>query len=312
VSASTPAPAPTAPPSPAPAPAAAPASVGIVVATRDRAPLLLSTLKRLRALPERPPVVVVDNGSRDGTPELVRRRAPWATVVALGENRGAAARTVGARALATDVVAFADDDSWWAPGALARVGALFAAHPRLGLLTARILVGPDERLDPTCAAMAASPLGRDDGGPGTRVLGFVACGTAVRRSAFLAAGGFHPRMAVGGEETLLALDLASRGWGLRYVREVVAHHHPEADGSRGDRHATVLRNRLWAAWLRRPARAAAAETVAALREARTRAVARGLRSAIAGLPWIARERRVVPPAVERDVRLLNGLRLAED
>jgi GT2 family glycosyltransferase len=294
-----------------PAPAPASTSVGVVVATRDRAARLLPTLRRLRALPERPPVVVVDNGSRDGTPELVRRRAPWATVVALGENRGAAARTVGARALATDVIAFADDDSWWAPGALARAGAHFAAHPRLGLLTARILVGPDERLDPTCAAMAASPLGRSGDGPGTRVLGFIACGTAVRRSAFLAAGGFHPRMAVGGEETLLALDLAARGWSLRYVADVVAHHHPEADGSRDDRDAIVLRNRLWAAWLRRPARAAAAETVVALRDARRAALARGLCSALAGLPWTARERRVVPPEVERDVRRLAAARPAE-
>jgi GT2 family glycosyltransferase len=86
----------------APGPAAAEgATVGVVIATRDRAPDLLRTLRRLRALPERPEVAVVDNASGDGTADLVRRHAPWARVVALDRNLGAAARTHGARALAT-------------------------------------------------------------------------------------------------------------------------------------------------------------------------------------------------------------------
>jgi N-acetylglucosaminyl-diphospho-decaprenol L-rhamnosyltransferase len=37
------------------------------------------------------------------------------------------------------------------------------------------------------------------------VLGFVACGAVVRRSAFLEADGFHPRFEVGGEESILVL-----------------------------------------------------------------------------------------------------------
>jgi GT2 family glycosyltransferase len=291
----------TAPPRPA---APRPAPVGVVIATRDRAPDLLRTLRKLRALPERPPVVVVDNASDDGTPDLVRRHAPWARLVVLDRNLGAAARTHGARALGTEVVAFADDDSWWAPGALRRLAALFAAHPDLGLVAGRILVGHDERTDPTCAEMAASPLRQRPELPGTRVLGFVACGAAVRRSAFLQAGGFHPRMSVGGEETLLALDLAAAGWGLSYVDDVVAHHHPAAHGSRRHRDAVVLRNRVWSAWLRRPAAAAAAETARAVRAAPKRALPRALAGALAGVPWVARDRRVGPARVEDDLRTL--------
>ena len=52
--------------------------VAVVVITRDRADDLLRTLDRLRRLPERPAVVVVDNGSGDGTPgePPVPRREP--------------------------------------------------------------------------------------------------------------------------------------------------------------------------------------------------------------------------------------------
>jgi hypothetical protein len=47
---------------------AIPVPVTVVIATRDRRDELLTTLGHLRALPERPPVIVVDNGSTDGSP----------------------------------------------------------------------------------------------------------------------------------------------------------------------------------------------------------------------------------------------------
>jgi NAD(P)-dependent dehydrogenase (short-subunit alcohol dehydrogenase family) len=81
-------------------------------------------------------------------------------------NLGAAARTVGARRASTPYVAFCDDDSWWAPGALERARGHFARAPAMALLAAGIHVGAEERLDPTCAAMAASPLHDDADLPG--------------------------------------------------------------------------------------------------------------------------------------------------
>jgi N-acetylglucosaminyl-diphospho-decaprenol L-rhamnosyltransferase len=283
-------------------------AVGIVVATRDRRRRLLETLQRLRGLPGAPPVVVADNGSADGTPDAVGEQFGDVKVLALGENRGAAARTAGVRALRTPYIAFSDDDSWWAPDALTCAVEVLDAHPRLGLLAARVLVGPGERLDPTCAAMAASPLGAGGALPGRGVLGFVACGAIVRREAFLAAGGFDERYGVGGEERRLALDLAALGWGLAYVPDVVAHHHPDATAPRRGRLRRQVRNDLWSAWLRRPSASAIRETARVLAGTARRepvAAAGGLADAVAGTPWVLRERRVVPPHVERAVRAIE-------
>ena len=94
-------------------PAAEP-KVAVVIATRDRRAALEAVLPRLLALPERPRVVVADNASTDGTPHAVAR-FPGVVLLPLGENRGAAARTAGARAVRTPYVAFSDDDSWWRP-----------------------------------------------------------------------------------------------------------------------------------------------------------------------------------------------------
>jgi len=272
--------------------------VGVVMVTRDRRTRALASLDRLAELPERPPVVVVDNGSADGTSAAVARRHPDACVIELGRNAGAAARTVGARALDTPLVAFSDDDSWWEPGALERAARLFAERPTLGLVQARILVGPQQRLDPTCEAMRTSAVPTPSQLPGPAVMGFVACGAVVRREPFLAAGGFHPRLEIGGEEELLALDLAAAGWELAYVDEVVAHHHP-APGERGSRSALVLRNALWVTWLRHRAPAAAGRTAALAAEALRGGQARALLEALRGLPWVLRERRPLPASVER-------------
>jgi GT2 family glycosyltransferase len=284
---------------------ASPARVAVVIATRNRGPELLSTLTRLCALDEQPPTVVVDNGSTDGTAELVRANYPGVQVVGLRRNHGAAARTIGARLLDSPYVAFSDDDSWWAPGALDWAVELLDRHPRLAVLAARVLVGPEERLDPVCDQMAHSPLPPAADLPGPSVLGFIACGAVVRRAAFLEVGGFDVRLGVGGEEELLSVDLAARGWGLAYVEEVVAHHHPSPSRDPSGRRRIQVRNALWSAWLRRPLGGAARQTahLAALAMHQPGAWS-GILLALAGLPWVLRERRPVHRELEAALRTL--------
>ncbi len=280
--------------------------VTVVVVTRDRVADLLNALAHLRALAERPRIVVVDNGSRDGTAEAVRTRAPGVEVIELDDNRGAAARNVAVERATTPYVAFADDDSWWAPGALTRAADLLDAHPRLALVNGHILVGPEERDDPTCLQMGRSPLPPAPGQPGHPLLSFIACGAMVRRDAYLAAGGFHRRLSVGGEEEVLGHDLAGAGWQLSYVPEVVVHHHASASRDPDARRATEIRNALWTAWLRRPAGAALAHTARKLAGLpRDRVTVRGVAQAAVGAPWVLRERRVSPPHVEAGRRLLE-------
>jgi GT2 family glycosyltransferase len=284
---------------------ASPPPVAVVIATRNRGTELLGTLAWLRVLHEQPPIVVVDNGSTDGTAELVRANYRGVQVVGLRRNQGGAARTVGARLVDSPYVAFSDDDSWWAPGALSRAAELLDRHPRLAVLAARVLVGPDQRLDPVCREMALSPLPPAADLPGPAVLGFIACGAVVRRAAFLEVGGFDARFGVGGEEELLAVDLAARGWGLAYVEEVIAHHHPSPSRDPSARRRVQVRNALWSAWLRRPLGGAARQTahLAALAMHQP-GVWSGMRLALLGLPWVLRERRPVPRELEAALRTL--------
>ena len=282
------------------------ARVVVVIATRDRRPELGVTLGRLRDLPESPRVIVVDNGSTDDTTDFVRREHPTVRLLELGENRGAAARTIGVREADAPYVAFSDDDSWWAPGSLGLAADRFDGHPRLALIAARVLVGASESVDPTSAAMTASPLGRSADLPGPSVLGFLACGAVVRRSAFLGVGGFEPHFGVGGEETLLAIDLAAAGWGLAYCEDIVAHHHPRAVGSRPGRRRVEVRNALWTTWLRRPFSVALWRTVRVVTQgAGDMPTWAGLLEASLHATWVLQHRRGVPPEVEQALRVLE-------
>lgn len=283
------------------------ARLTVVIITRNRRAGLLDTLARLADLPEHPVVVVVDNGSQDDTVAAVRAKHPDVRLVPLGRNRGAGARDIGVHLARTPYVAFSDDDSWWEPGALGRAAELFDAHPRLGLVAARILVGADRVPDPVNAAMAASPLPAEPGAPGPSVLGFLACGAIVRRRAFLAAGGFGSPLFFVGEERLLAYDLAAAGWQRCYVPEIVAVHDPSAHRPPArDRRRLELRNVVLTAWLRRPAGVALGATArlgaAAVHDGDARSA---LLAAAVRLPAVLARRRPVPWAVESDIRRLT-------
>jgi GT2 family glycosyltransferase len=277
--------------------------VTVVIATRNRVNALRRTLDHL--LPENVEIVVVDNASADGTLAMTRD-FPGVRAIALPRNAGSVARNFGVRAARTPYVAFADDDSWWAPGALTRAGRLFDRHPRLALLAARTLVGPDGKLDPVARFMASAPLGRAHDLPGPSVLGFLACAAVVRREAFLDCGGFDPVVFFMGEEDRVAYDLAAAGWGLAYCPDVTAHHHPEPAADPSAKQLLATRNAALTGWMRRPVPVAAALTRTLHREAGDHPDgARTLAQFAARLPRALARRRTPDPAVETGHALLE-------
>ncbi|MDA8392346.1 MAG: glycosyltransferase [Actinomycetota bacterium] len=276
----------------------------VVLITRNRRNGLLETLRKLTTLEDQPRVIVVDNGSTDGSAGEVSARFPQVVVVRLAVNIGAAARNVGVEMARTAAVAFADDDSWWENGSLREAADVFESRPRLGLLAAAIRVHPGGVLDPTCALMERSPL--EEVGPGIRgVLGFLACGAIVRRSAFVGVGGFDVRFGVGGEEELLALDMVSAGWELGYCGRLTAHHEPSPVRDLSARKVSEERNRLWMSWLRRPVRLAVARSGEALLGGRGRSGVLGALAAGKGMGAVLRERTPLAPEVEVRARAVG-------
>ncbi|MFH8755830.1 glycosyltransferase family 2 protein [Streptomyces atroolivaceus] len=285
--------------------------ITVVVITHNRRPELLRTLWALRALPEEPRVVVTDNASEDGTAEAVARLFPEMTLLTPGRNLGALGRNLAVADVRSPYVAFCDDDTWWEPLSLRRAADLLDTRPQLAAVTARIVVEPSGEEDPVVAELRDSPLSGPDWLPGPALGSFLAAATVMRTDAFRSVGGFHPGLWLGGEEELLATDLLARGWWLSYVPDLLVHHAASDVRDSTERRTLGLRNTLWFTWLRRPWASAVRRTVHLLCTVpRDRASLRAFARAVAGLPWVLRQRRPVPPSLEARLRSLERARRA--
>ncbi|EHY90849.1 glycosyltransferase family 2 protein [Saccharomonospora azurea] len=280
--------------------------VSVVMITHNRRDEVLRTLEVMTSLPDAAPIVVADNASTDGTADAIADLFPHVSLLRCDRNLGALARNLAVRQIRTPYVAFCDDDTRWQPGALTRAVELLDTYPGLASVTGRCLVEPHLEEDPITPELRDSPVRGPDWLPGPALLGVMAGLTTFRVEAFRQVGGFSPRMWLGGEEELLAIDLAAHGWWMCWDPDIVIHHAPSRQRDPRRRRRLGIRNTLWTMWLRRPVRSAARRTLDVLRSApRDAATLAAVAEALRGLPWVLSERRVVPPSVEEGLRSLE-------
>lgn len=144
----------------------------VVVLTRNHRAQLLRTLRALQQLPEAWPIIVVDNGSTDGTARAVGRQFPAVMLIRSRRDIGAAARNIAVAYAHTPYVAFTHDDSRWEPGALARAACLLDEHASVAVVSACVKEAESGRVHPQCAEVArrATLTDSSEGGP---VFGFM-------------------------------------------------------------------------------------------------------------------------------------------
>ncbi len=106
------------------------ALVSVVIPTFQRAAVLPRALESVRSQ-TRPAgeVIVVDDGSTDGTADLVRRQFPEVRCLRRPNGGVSAARNLGIEAAVGEWIALLDSDDAWRPEKLARQLAALAAAP---------------------------------------------------------------------------------------------------------------------------------------------------------------------------------------
>jgi len=183
--------------------------------------------------PERCELIIVDDGSTDGTPALAAELAGRDNVRLIQQsNRGAAAaRNRGIHEASGDVVALTDDDCLVPRDWLERLADGYARHPEVAGVGGR-LEPPDEVL--ACRAVARHELfiARHVFGAGDQeALGGFECpagGTnnmSYRRDVLLDVGGFDEGFGpcVWGEDADLKLRITQTGKPLLYIPVCVEH-----------------------------------------------------------------------------------------
>lgn len=208
-------------------------TVSVVIAVKNGAPTLPQCLARL-AEQSLPPdeVIVVDNGSRDGSGDLARAfaaRARHLRLRVLEEDRTGAtfARNRGVGAASGDVVAFTDADCEPAADWLDRLTSAF--HPGIGAVAGRIKPAPPKTVVEAFAALYTLRTGEEPFDSTRFTLlrgGFATANLAVRREVFTAIGGFDEGIRIYGEDYDLCARIYQHGLAIRYEPlAAVFHHH---------------------------------------------------------------------------------------
>ena len=253
--------------------------------------------------------IVVDNGSTDGSLELLRE-SPGVRVVSLGRNTGFAfAANRGVEAAESDLVALVNTDVVLAPDWLERMIAALESDPGAASVACKMVdlrdpdllydAGDVLRRDGACEQRGR--FERDDGRfdePG-EVFGACAGAALYRRSVVLDAGGFDERYFTYLEDVDLALRLRLAGWRCRY-EPVVARHAGEGSSVKlsDPLHFWVERNTLLllakafpARWLPWIAYRQLGWAWHAGRDGRLRAHLRGALAALPLMPSMLRDRQ---------------------
>ena len=119
--------------------------VTVVIPARDAAATITGTLASiLGQTAGAPHVIVVDDGSTDGTADLALAAGAAVTVIKGAALGPGAARNRGASRAATPYLAFCDADDRWPPDRLERDLVVLDADPTIGILLGRMRFDTDD------------------------------------------------------------------------------------------------------------------------------------------------------------------------
>ncbi len=189
--------------------------LSIVVLSYNRHDALAHTLEQLAPLGQRgAEIIVVDNASGDGSPELVGERFPWARLIALDQNVAIEGFNIGARGASGAFILILDDDAWPEASAIEHAVSTMRSRPELGgIMLHRKHPRTNEYEWPFDRLSRPVEPWPDMG-----------CANLVRREAWEQVEGYESGFFLYRNDTDLALKLLGAGWQVRFDPSLRAFH----------------------------------------------------------------------------------------
>jgi GT2 family glycosyltransferase len=233
--------------------------VSVIIPSWNNRELLRSCLDSLAALEfDAHEVIVVDNGSTDGAPDMVETEYGWARLIRLARNTGfSTAVNEGIKAAAGGLVALINNDAEAHPAWLAELCRAADSHPEAGSFASKMLFHSDRKtIDTVGDGFSRAGFGykigwgeKDTGQYDSEAYVLGACGgAAMYRKKMLdavATGGeyFDEEFFAFGEDLDLALRAQLMGYRCVTVPGAVVYHRVRATAGRGSELSLFLGHR---------------------------------------------------------------------
>ncbi|MFQ6111875.1 MAG: glycosyltransferase family 2 protein [Nitrospinota bacterium] len=271
--------------------------ISTIIITRNRREILREALAHLirsgqgKGIDE---IILVDNGSTDGTSGMIEAQFPEIQLIRLPRNLGIPeARNIGALNASRELLLFLDDDGAFDCSCLPYIAQFLYENERLAVVACDVIEIKDGEAHVQSSELEAGSWKKGQTGEGSggmdvplsyepRAMSLLAEGEAptiqptytfyggaamLKRSAFLEAGMFPGHFFYSHEEDDLSFRLIAKGYRLALCPEAIFVHYRftgERPNSRKSKIFHYYRNRQWVIWRNLPWQAAIRESWATL------------------------------------------------
>jgi GT2 family glycosyltransferase len=199
--------------------------VSVVIVTWNRRDDVLETIKSVWDQTYlNYEIVVVDNGSTDGTVETLRDAQPSVKVVSLSENLGASGgRNPGIEAAQGDIIFLLDSDASLVADTLTRVVSKLQSQADLGIVACKVVNAHTRQLDRNAGLFLAN-IDKANSGSEFYSYSFSECGCAIRKEVFDKVGLFWEQLFFGREGEEFGLRVWDAGYKILFLPDAIVYH----------------------------------------------------------------------------------------
>ena len=281
--------------------------VSVVILTWNRKDDLLETVAELKESTYAPiEIIVVDNGSNDGTQEAINEKFPQVNFVRLEKNVGIAGYNIGMKKARGEYVVLLDSDSFPDRSGIERMVKIFESDSKVGAVAFDVHNLIVESRESGVGSQKSLDLFKCKD-----VYGYNGAGVGIRKECLEKAGYlFEPYFLYFNEQDH-AFRILQAGYKIKFHPEIIAYHKTSTT-SRVSSSAPYFytRNLLWMIWRFYPIRYAFIATVSLFFYAslstvqqRTFIYMKAILDAIFGFSMVLSNRFVVDRNIIKNVRI---------
>ena len=161
-------------------------------------------------------VVVVDNGSTDGTSAMIAREFPTVQLVRSPSNKGCPqGRNIAIKHCNGSIICFLDDDAWYEGNFIQRAVAKFSRSPSdLAVIMPEIMEWDSKKWNPRIGINSERQFYMFSGG------------VSAIKSELFGEIGYFPDTKYGSEEKFMAIKMYQHGKKILFVPDLIVYHKP--------------------------------------------------------------------------------------